>query len=262
MMTTRLDLLSSTWMYSPFCQIEGDGGTDGGAGGGGTVGVGDGTSGDGSPGGAGTGGGASGPDWDSFIRGMDNLNANLGGKFDALLTEVKSSRPAPAPDPEPEPGDIDAMSNSELSSHIVSRVMKAFEGLLGEKLAPVTSQVNNLTTSFTTDNVTRQINTLRADAKDFNDWNSEMLDLAKEHPSLGVKDLYHLAKSRNPAKSEELAKKYAPPPKPKPNAFGGFGPAPNGKGGQSPVVSALEAARSAYAEVSERHPGVLPPLSE
>jgi hypothetical protein len=105
-------------------------------GGGGTGGGGDGTSGDGSPGGAGTGGGASGPDWDSFIRGMDNLNANLGGKFDALLTEVKSSRPAPAPDPEPEPGDIDAMSNSELSSHIVSRMMKAFEGLLGEKLAP------------------------------------------------------------------------------------------------------------------------------
>jgi hypothetical protein len=258
MMTTRLDLLSSTWMYSPFCQIEGDGGTGGEGGGGGTVGGGDGTSGDASPGGA----GASGPDWDSFIRGMDNLNANLGGKFDALLTEVKSSRPAPAPDPEPEPGDIDAMSNSELSSHIVSRMMKAFEGLLGEKLAPVTSQVNNLTTSFTTDNVTRQINTLRADAKDFNDWNSEMLDLAKEHPSLGVKDLYHLAKSRNPAKSEELAKKYAPPPPKKPNAFGGFGPAPNGKGGPSPVVSALEAAQQAYREVSERHPGVLPPLSE
>lgn len=254
-----LRMLSSISKLQPFCHMDDGAGGDGG---GETAGGDGGSSGVGSGDGAGTPPAASGPDWDQFIRGMDGLNQNLGGKFDALLTEVRSARPTPPADPDPEPSDLDAMTNSELSAHMIGRITKAVENMIGEKLTPITNHVNNLTTSITTDSVTREINTLKSDAKDFNDWNTEMLDLAKEHPSLGVKDLYHLAKSRNPAKTEELAKKYAPPPKPKPNAFGGLGPAPNGKGGPSPVVSALEAARSAYREVSERHPGVLAPLQE
>lgn len=253
-----LRMLSSTSTFQPFCHVDGDGG----AGGGSDLGAGGGGSPDG---GSGDGAGdnkPTGPDWEAFIRGMDGLNQNLGGKFDALLNEVRTSRPQPPADPEPEPSDLDAMTNSELFAHMMGKMTKAFEGMLDGKLGPVVGHINNLTTTMTTDSVTREMNTLKESAKDFQDWNTEMIDLAKEHPSLGVKDLYHLARSRNPAKTEELTKKYAPPPPKKPNAFGGLGPAPNGKGGTSPVLSALEAGREAYREVSERHPGVFAPLQE
>lgn len=254
-------MMSSVSRFPIMCQIDGagDGGGDAGANGGGT-------SGDGSGDGAGNAGGASAPDWGNFIGAIDKLNTNLGGKLDAVLGAAQSAQPSGEPDDsegdDAPPPNFDEMTNAELVAFLSSNTNRTMKAIMSEALAPLIDRVNGLTTSFTQNSVNADVEKVRADNKDFGEWHDEMIDLAKENPTLNVKRLYALAKAENPAKAEKLAAKYAPPPKPKPNAFGGFTPAPNGKSAATPVVSALEASREAYREVAERHPGVLPNLSE
>lgn len=198
------------------------------------------------------------PDWGAFASSLDTLNSQLGGKLDTLVDQVRSaSTPA---DPDPDPVDLDALSRQELVAHVVGSMTKTFETLLADKLNPVLERVNTVHTDVVVDRAKSEIGSLRAEHKDFSDWNTEIVGLAKQHPSLSITECYRLAKVSNPAKATELDRKYNPPAPPARKPFS-FTPGNTGNNGTK-VLSAEQAGREAYTEVAARHPGVLALLSE
>lgn len=203
---------------------------------------------------------SNGTDWSAFAAGLDRLGDNLATRLDALRSDVgqlpDAMRPPPAAEPTP---DFDLMTQGELAAHITGSVMKAFEAKINDILAPITAQINDVRQTAATRDVTAEVATLRASNADFNDWKDEMVSLAKQHPTLGIKQLYNLVRADNPAKAGELDRRYNPPPPPAPK-WGGLTPsALRGNGGQPPV-SREQASQDAYREVAARHPGVLAAL--
>ena len=245
----------NAYLPPSLCFAEGDGGESGGGG----------------ANGADSGGDASGtppasattttaaPDWGTFVNSLSELNTSLGGKLDSLVGEVKDLPAKTAPPPEPV--DLESLSRAQLVDHIVGTIGEAVRQQISEALSPVTEQLTGLQQNVAERTVTQEIAALRSAHKDFNDWKEEMVGLAKQHPTLGIGQLYQLARAGSPAKAGELDKRYAPPAVKPPVRFGGL--LPNGAipaAGDTKPVSAREAGEAAYREVAQRHPGVLAAL--
>jgi len=233
------------------CFAEGDTGGDAG---GGTPPAPSGTGGD--SGGDGTPPAAT-PNWGEFVNSLGALNESLGGKLDTLVSEVRTVATPPAQSAEPP--DFEAMSRPELVAHIVGTVGEAVRAQIEAALSPITTQLTGLQTTVATKTATEQVKELRSTHKDFNDWKDEMVGLARQpqYASLEIADLYVLARSRNASKASALDLKYTPPaPKPAPR-WGGLTPSGGGTSNGAAVLSAADAGREAYREVSARHPGVL-----
>lgn len=197
-----------------------------------------------------------GPNWSEFIGSLDTLNANLGGKLDTLVGEVRTvATPATAT---PEPPDYEAMSRPELVAHIVGTIGEAVRAQIAEAMSPLATQLNGLQMQTATTSAIADRDRLRSAHKDFDEWKDDMIALAKQpaYAQLTLPDLYTLARGRNAAKAATLEAKYnPPPPKPTPR-WGGLTPAASGTR-TTPVLSARDAGIAAYNEVSARHPGVL-----
>lgn len=241
-------------LYTPpslcFAEGDGSGSGDGSGGGGGNGAAGNGEGGETTP--------TAAPNWTEFTDGLTRLNETMGGKLDNLISEVQSVNAA-TPAPRQEPVDLEAMSRPELVAHIVGTISEAVKAQIADALNPFAEQLNGLQHNVVTRTVEQEIATLRSSNKDFDDWKAEMVGLAKQHPTLGIPQLYRLARVENPAKAGELDKKYAPPaPKPTPR-FGGL--LDTGRSsGASPPLSAKDAGIEAYREVAARHPGILAAL--
>lgn len=203
---------------------------------------------------------SNGTDWSAFAAGLDRLGDNLAQKLDGLRADVGQLpdhlRP---PAVEPPPPDFDSMTQGELAAHITGSVMKAFEAKINDILAPITAQINDVRQSAATRDVTQEVAALRESNKDFNDWKDEMVSLAKQHPTLGIKQLYNLVRADNPAKAGELDRRYNPPPPPAPK-WGGLTPSALHANGGQPPLTREQASADAYREVAARHPGVLAAL--
>jgi hypothetical protein len=151
------------------------------------------------------------------------------------------------------------MTNGDLAAHIQKSILSAVESTIAKSLEPVLARVNETQQTQFKTSVESQMKELSGANKDFGDWKPEMIALAKSHPTLELADLYKLAKASNPTKSGELDARYNPKPPP-PTRWGGLTPALGGSNGSAKPLSREEAGRSAYAEVSARHPGLLAAL--
>ena len=194
------------------------------------------------------------PPWaERFLSSLDGLNGGLGGRLEELISTVKDSRPG---DPEPTPVDLNPMTRDEFAAYIVGTVLKAFESKLDVSLRPIVDHVNTLSSNVSMKTVNEEIGQLKSSKKDFAEWNTQMVDLAKEHPTLTVTDLYHLARTRNPTRAAELDKKFAPPETPRPPAFGGlFGTvASQANNGAQKFATSRESVEAALRETAARHP--------
>lgn len=200
-------------------------------------------------------------DWSAFAASLDKLGDGLASRLDALRNDIGQLPGALAPPPpaEPEP-DFDSMTQGELAAHIVGKVMKSFEARINDILNPINAQINDVRQTVATRDVTADIAKMRADHKDFDDWKDDMVALAKQHSTLGIRQLYALARTENPAKAGELDKRYNPPAPPPPARWGGLTPNALNGNGATPKLSREQASAEAYREVAARHPGVLAAL--
>jgi len=198
--------------------------------------------------------------WDKFAAGIAELNSSLAPRLDALRGDVSKLPDALRPPPPAEtPPDFDSMTNGDLAAHIQASVLRAVEQTIGKALEPVMARVNETQQSHFKSTVEGEMKELQGTHKDFSDWKPEMVALAKEHPTLGLAQLYRLAKADNPIKASELDARYNPKPPP-PTRWGGLTPALGGSNGSAKPLSREDASREAYREVSSRHPGVLAAL--
>lgn len=200
------------------------------------------------------------PPWDKFAEGLEALNTSLAPRLDALRNDVTRLPDALRPEPPPPtPPDYDSMTQSELAAHITGSVLKAVEATIGKALEPVMERVNQTQQSHFKSTVEGEMKELQSTHRDFADWKPQMVELARAHPTLGLSDLYQLARTRDSARAKELDNKYNPPPPP-PTRWGGLTPALGGSNGSAKPLSREDASREAYREVSTRHPGVLAAL--
>lgn len=196
------------------------------------------------------------PNWSEFVEGLNKLNDSLGNKLDGIRNTVtETTRPPP-----PEPPNYDTMSNAELVAHVTGSLHGTIQETIQSALKPLMEQVSGMQSDLVRTNGSIELKELRASHKDFGDWKDEMIGLAKQHASLGFRDVYLLARANNPEKARQLDLKYNPPvPKPKP--FGGLTSSGNGRAGEPPLRGE-EATKAAYREVMERHQGILPALQD
>lgn len=196
-----------------------------------------------------------------FNAAMERLGETLAPRLDALRQDVNNLpehlRPPPQEPPAP---DYDTMTQSELVAHLNSSVTQMVQKAITEALTPLTQQITNVQQTYTTDKVTGEVNQMKSTLKDFTDWKDEMVGLARQHPTLGVKELYALARSLNTDKAKQLDTKYNPPAPPPPPRWGGLTPSAPGATGSTPPLSRADAGREAYREVAARHPGILSAL--
>jgi hypothetical protein len=200
--------------------------------------------------------------WQDWVKGLDKLNDTIEQKVAAKLDGITGivQQATKPPEPTYEAPNFEEMSNSELASHMLGTVSDMVEQAINKALAPIVDQFGNLQRTVSTNAVGLEMKELQSAHKDLKDWKDEMIGLATQHPSLGLTDVYKLARANNPAKAGELDRRYNPPP-PKPRPFGGLTPSMSGKA-STPPMNAEEAGRSAYNEVMSRHPGVLPALQD
>jgi hypothetical protein len=151
------------------------------------------------------------------------------------------------------------MTNGDLAAHIQKSILNAVESTIAKSLEPVLARVNETQQTQFKTSVEGEMKELQSVHKDFSDWKTDMIGYAKTHPTMSLTDLYDFAKSKNPTKAAELDARYNPKPPP-PTRWGGLTPALGGSNGSAKPLSREEAGRSAYAEVSARHPGLLAAL--
>ena len=201
------------------------------------------------------------PVWHGFTESIDRFTQDLGARFDALRQDVGQlpDRLRPEPPPAAAP-DYEAMSNTELATHITGSLVRALETKFSEMLKPVVEQVQQTQQSHFRTTIESERDKLASTHKDFGDWKPEMIDLAKQHPTLGLAQLYKLARADNAAKAQQLDTKYNPPAPPPPPKWGGLTPAFGTANAGTPKLSRDDASKEAFREVSARHPGVLAAL--
>lgn len=100
--------------------------------------------------------------------------------------------------------DLDGLTPKQLNTFLMKNVGK----LLDEKLGAMKTNMDGVVSKMTAKELQAEYNTLSGKYKDFKDWGEEMQTLAKAHPTLGLKDLYKLAREENEEKVKELTAKY------------------------------------------------------
>ena len=169
-----------------------------------------------------------------FTEGMKSLNSNLtefGGGIKELLTLAKERNAAPAQQPqqgeEPDEEEIDSTTLETLPrAQFMDVMLRKFKANLEASLQPINERINNVGNTVETRSLMEEGQKVKAEKADFMEWKDEMTALAKEHPTLGIRRLYNLARADNPEKAAEMDKKYKkkddgenPPPKSKPRPF-------------------------------------------
>lgn len=138
---------------------------------------------------------------------VEFLNRRMKGEKLKIVTEGDEPPASPTPankEPAvPDSVDLETLSNSELVKHIVSQVTETLSTTLQsqvssqiEELKNELSGVNEFVQTSQKQQLSQQIERLRSQNPDFDDYKVDMLNLSKQHPSLGVEELFYLAKSR------------------------------------------------------------------
>lgn len=150
--------------------------------------------------------------------------------------------------------DDDINDETPLSDISLGQLMKMIRADTTKNLdplvKPIKDQLDGLTSSINKSKLTDELETLRDEDSNIEEWFDDIKALAKEHPTLGFTDLYNLARSRNPAKKAELDSKVAAEKKkaeednPVKTTFGGLTPTSgrtSGKARMNPDEAVLKA---------------------
>ena len=210
-------------------------------------------------------------DWArDFLEGINKLNDNF--------TDFKSKALAPPMEPDDELDDdpapaalpalpnFDDMSQTEvanwLMNHFGTTVVSSIIAQVQKAIQPLMEAQQQTATATLEEKYTREIETIVAEKDDkgkpvrpdFQDWNSQMIDIVRELPGINPVDAYNMARTRNPKRAAELDTKYNPPPPPPKSPFS-FAPSGGGNSasdkGTKPL-SNTEAFQSALNKVKEK----------
>lgn len=144
--------------------------------------------------------------------------------------------------------DLDIVPRREFAN----RLQKSFERNLVKHLKPLQDAVGKANNTAATVAVRTEVEKFAARTPDFYEWTKQMQDLTKVHPSLGVRDLYTLARSGDPDRAKELDKKAEESRKveaegdtrQRRRGFGGLAPS-GSQGAQRPAKMTPDAAAAA-----------------
>lgn len=103
-------------------------------------------------------------------------------------------------DPEDKDFDVERVSRTELVSHL----NKGFEKTINRALKPILDKLEATSTDVETDRVRREFKDAKGKYSDFMEWKDEMRDIISAHPDLSAKNIYLLARAKDPDKAKEI----------------------------------------------------------
>ena len=143
------------------------------------------------------------------VRDSHQLRTQLQAENADLKKQLEAAKAAPStpqPGNDPEPTDVEAMDNGQLAEHILGQV----KAVINEAVKPIQETVKSVSDGFASNVNQQQIDSVRGEFKDFDEWGDEMREVMEavgENANMGVRDIYLLARARNPQKVEALAEK-------------------------------------------------------
>jgi hypothetical protein len=158
--------------------------------------------------------------------------------------------------------DVNSMDNKAFSTFLMKNVGKILETKLGEFNTKLDGGLKEVRNGRARD----EIEKFRGDHKDLEDWGTEIAALSKQHPTLGIQQLYTLARTSDPDKAKTIDAKYVEK-KDEPNPederltlFGGYRPS-TGKtagadGKEPPKMTTSEALEKSWDEALSKFPAL------
>lgn len=167
-----------------------------------------------------------------LVRGLTTVVQQQTVAMNQMRTQIttapapKGSTPPVDDDDADDDVDVNAMDNKGFAAFLMKNVGK----ILDTKVTELGSRLDNGLREVRTGRARDEIGKFASEHKDFKDWEIEIAALAKQHPSLGIQQLYTLARSSDPEKVKEVDAKYVEK-KEEPNPederltlFGGYRP--------------------------------------
>jgi len=97
----------------------------------------------------------------------------------------------------PKEVNLEELSRGDLVKHIVNVVTK-------EAVAPVRNEMRADRDNRTHADLVTQVNTANDTHPDFGKWHDEIRALTKAHPTMNVEEAYQLARTKDPAKTQDI----------------------------------------------------------
>lgn len=153
------------------------------------------------------------PEWVTDLKAtMTEVGKGIGTLV--TLAQQSTQRQAP-PVVEEQEDNTDILDEVTLETlprrAFAQKLLESLEGTLDKKLGPITEAITKQATDLLTSNYVREAEAFAAKTKDFGEWAEEMQVIARDNPDLAISRIYAIAKSENPVKAVEIAKKYATP---------------------------------------------------
>ncbi len=105
--------------------------------------------------------------------------------------------------------DIEQMDRAQFGTLLLSKFMERLDSHMDGKLKPLTDKIGSVESTLTRDLGTRSVQEASANNKDLYEWKDEISTLLKEAPNLSLPRALAIARSENPTKAKEMAKKYS-----------------------------------------------------
>lgn len=145
----------------------------------------------------------------------DGLKALQSGNIEgskAILEELRALRtPVNNSDGDDDDGDdkdddddadLETMSRKELAAHL----KKQFDKTLAKTNKEWERRLGDVSQRSDANSVRQEVKEAEAEFDDFKEWKKEMGQIARQYPHMAIKDMYLLARSKDPEKVQELAK--------------------------------------------------------
>jgi len=203
----------------------------------------------------------------TFLGGLATLVKSQGQSIVAMGAKLNEQKPAGGEQngggndekPEGDGGDLDVDTLSK--KDFFTFVMKEIGKVLDTKLSEVNEKVEGGIKEFRMGRLHDEAGKFAGDHKDFYDWSDEMGVMAKQHPTLGLSQLYKLVRDANPDKAKTLDDKYKEKPEPTQDIslFGGFRPtrSPDGSNGDGEEKLTMDQALDkGWADVISKFPSL------
>lgn len=126
----------------------------------------------------------------------------MAAEMASLKKDLESTKRTPPPPPVQKAAkaeDLETLSRKEFAEHLVERVKT-------EVVKPVEERIVQSEEETTAAGVRAQLAQVSKEKSDFWDWQGEMVEVLKKHPTLGVEEAYRLARAGNPDKAQTIDK--------------------------------------------------------
>lgn len=145
--------------------------------------------------------------------------------------------------------DVEALSRAEFARYIVNQVQEKLVGPIHERIGSDEEEIQRR-------QARQEVARLEKEHEDFWDWQDEIAEVLRKHPTLEIEEAYRLARTTHPDKAERIDKAAADKsradaeeePEDQTPDFGGLLPT-SGKVSKNTNMSAKEAAEAAWEEL-------------